>query len=382
MGMSGMGRMPIGGVVLLAISLGLTGCGAFFQCEGKASCPAGGGGTTTGDYAYVSNSALGSAYLNGYELSSGTLVTATDFPLSLAYIPGAMATTPTNSFLYVASFTTTDTGEIFAYSIGTGGALTQVGTNALVSESVSSMDISPDGKWLLALDTNGFTVTEYEITTATGELKVGASYGYSGVKGGAVNPLEVKFAPSGDFFVLALGTGGGLVYSFDTSTGVGTQTTMRPTGGTAVGINAVDADSNGYIYAAGTAGLNVYSTNAAGDATIITTAAYPTATGGSNSVVISTTNKYVYTGNEKDGSISGFSIGTDGVLTSLGANYPGQTGVAALGRDNSGSYIFAAGSNATSGFQVLQIGSTGALTVANTAAATVTSLPIVMALTH
>jgi 6-phosphogluconolactonase len=379
--MGRMDRMPVCGVVLLAISLGLTGCGNFFQCEGKTSCPTGGGGSTTGDYAYVSNSSLGSAYVNGYDISSGTLVTATDFPYNLGYIPAAMAVTPTNSYLYVAS--EASAGEIFGYSIGTGGALTALNSGvAQASENVASIDISPDGKWLLALDVDGSTMSEYSITSTTGVLKFATAYTYAGDSAGIVTAKQVKFAPSGDYFVCALGTGGAVVFSFVTSTGVGTETSLIKTGNTQVGFNAVDADGTGYLYVAGTKGLLVFSMSTAEVPTLLNTTPYPTGAG-PNSLVIDTGNKYVYVGNETDGTISGFSIGTDAALTSLGAAYTGQTGVAALGRDNSGSYLFAAGYNATSGFQVLQIGSAGALTVTNTAAATAdTTVPIVMALTH
>jgi len=381
--MAGIGRLAMCGVVALAVALGLTGCGAFFVCEGKADCPTtGGGGTGTGDYAYVSNSSLGSAYLNGYSLTSGTLVTATGFPFDLGYIPAAMAITPKNTYLYVAS--DSSTGAIYGYSIGTGGALTALDSGvALVSENVASIDISPDGNWLFALDANGVTMNEYSITSTTGLLKYAAPYTVNGDSTGTVSPRQVKFAPSGDFLVCALGQGGAEVFSFDTSTGVAAETTLISTGSASVGINAVDADSSGYIYTSGTAGLQVFSTDSSEKATLVSTTPYTTGAG-PNSLVINTGNEYVYTGNETDGTLTGYTIGSAGALTAQTASpYTGPTTVAALGRDNSGTYIFAAGYSATSGFQVFQIGSSGQLTATNTAASgTDTTVPIVMALTH
>jgi 6-phosphogluconolactonase len=377
-------RLAVSGVVALACSLGLMGCGNFFSCEGKTSCPASGGGSTTGDYAYVSNSSLGSTYLNGYSLSSGTLVTATDFPFDLGYIPSAMAITPSNSYLYVAS--DSSTGEIYGYSIGTGGALTILDSGvAQASENVDSIDISPDGQWLLALDADGSTISEYSIASSTGLLKYATSYTYTGDTTGPVVAKQVKFAPSGDYFACALGTGGAVTFSFDTSTGVGKETDLISTGSAQVGFNAVDVDSNGYLYVSyvsDTGGLQVFSMSSAEVPTLLNTTPYPTGAG-PNSLVVDTGNNYVYSGNYTDGSLSGFSIGAAGALTSLGSAYTGPPLVTTLGRDNSGSYIFAAGYSATSGFQVFQIGSTGALTVTNTAASgTDTTVPVVMALTH
>lgn len=381
-GMGRMSRLAVSGVGALAVALGLTGCGNFFSCEGKTDCPTSGGGTTTGDYAYVSNSALGSSYINGYSLTSGTLVTATGFPFNLGFVPSAMAITPSNTYLYVAS--ESSTGGIYGYSIGTGGALTALESGtALLSENVASIDISPDGKWLFALDADGSTMNEYSIASTTGLLKYAAPYTINGDSTGPIDPLQVKIAPSGDFLVCALGRGGAEVFSFNTSTGVAAETTLISTGSASVGINAVDADSNGYIYASGDAGLQVFSTNSSEVASLVSTTPYKTGVG-ANSLVIDTGNKYVYTGNESDGTVTGYAIGTAGVLTALTASpYTGPTGLAALGRDNSGSFLLSAGYSATSGFQVFQIGTTGALTVTNTAASgTDTTVPVVMALTH
>jgi hypothetical protein len=202
-----------------------------------------------------------------------------------------------------------------------------------------------------------------------------------------VRPLQVKFAPSGDFLVCALGQAGAEVFSFDTSTGLAVETTLISTGSTTVGINAVDADSNGYIYASGDAGLQVFSTNSQEEATLVSTTPYPTGKG-PNSLVINTGNEYIYTGNETDSTLTGYTIGTAGALgtqTSLGSPYTGPTTVAALGRDNTGTYIFAAGYSTTSGYQLFQIGTAGQLTVTNTAASGALSsptVPVVMALTH
>ena len=80
-------RVPVA-AMSLGLLVPLTGC-PFFVCQ-KSSCTDSTTSSTTGDYAYVSNSASGTTYLDGFQVSGGSLVAATGFPLSLGYVPAAM----------------------------------------------------------------------------------------------------------------------------------------------------------------------------------------------------------------------------------------------------------------------------------------------------
>jgi 6-phosphogluconolactonase (cycloisomerase 2 family) len=369
----------------------LTGCGSFFQCEGKPSCPATGtGGTGTGpvltalagspyaaptlvgalamdstnayliasgynsltgiqlysigaagaltssgatgtgtseliptaiaathtvtgsgstdDYVYVANSATGSTYVDGYTLAAGTLAAATSAPFSLSYSPTSMAITPANTFLYVASDSalTAGVGYIYGYSFTTGGALSILSSGTpLVSEDVTSLAISPDGNWLFALDTNGLTLEEYSINSSTGALTFAQTYGVTGATSGQVTPSSVKVAPSGDFVVVALGTGGAETFTFTTSKGVAATSTVISPANSSTGIYAVAVDSNNNLYCVGTAGLQVFSTTAVGVPTLLKT--YSTGNG-AHSIVINSTSTDVYVGNQTDGTITGYAI--------------------------------------------------------------------------
>ena len=69
-------------------------------------------------------------------------------PLALGYTPLAMAVTRDNKFLYVAAL-----GNINVYTINSDGSLTAAsGGTGVAIANVVSMDVSPDGQWLLALD--------------------------------------------------------------------------------------------------------------------------------------------------------------------------------------------------------------------------------------
>ncbi len=379
----------VGALLLLpTMMVMLSGCGSFFQCEGKASCPTTGTGTGTStvNYAYVANSAKGATYINGYTLASGSLTATTGSPYSLGYSPSAMAVTPANTFLYAASdsdLTGTGLGNIYGYSIGTGGALSILASGSpLLNESVTSIDISPDGKWLFALDKDGLTFEEYTINSTTGILTLGSIYNIAGALGQLVTPVSLKVAPSGDYIVVALGTAGAETFSFTTSTGVVGPTASTITPATsATGINAVAVDSNNYLYCAGTAGLQVFSTTTAGVPTLqktYTTGKSP------RSIVINSASTYVYVGNYTDGTISGYAIGAGGALTPLTSSpYTAPTLVNALARDSTSAYVMAAGYNSTTGIQLFSIGSTGTLTSsASAGSGTDTSIPGAIAVTH
>src|SRR5579875_1834187 len=81
----------IGAALCLMGVLLLSGCHNFFVCEGKASCPSGGGGgSTTSDYVYVSNATAGATYISAYNIGNGSLAAISGSPYNLNYTPVAM----------------------------------------------------------------------------------------------------------------------------------------------------------------------------------------------------------------------------------------------------------------------------------------------------
>jgi 6-phosphogluconolactonase (cycloisomerase 2 family) len=389
-------------ILLSAATALLGGCGNFFSCEGKTSCPStcvasstvtcpttgtgsgSGAGSSTDDFAYVANSATSSSNINDYNLGSGTLTAATDATQNLTYSPVSMVVTPADTFLYAASDPNISTGNIYAYSIGTGGALTVLGGgNAQIEENDAALAVSPDGQWLFTLPTDGVQVNVYPINTSTGALsQLAGFYGLVSAPTGAITPVSISVAPTGEYFAAALATGGANVYSFDTTTGPqgGTPVTINP-GSSASGIYALAFDSSNNLYCAGTAGLEVFSISSAGAVTPLKTYSLGNAP---RSIAINSTSTYVFVGNESDGTISAFSIGTGGVLTPVsGSPFTGPTLVNSLAIDSTGAYLIASGYNATTGIQLFSIGTTGALSSVGTAATGTSNLiPGAIAATH
>jgi 6-phosphogluconolactonase (cycloisomerase 2 family) len=380
--------VPLLSVATLVSALGLSSCAGFFVCQ-KASCPTSttSTSTSTNDLAYVANSATGSTYINGYAVSSGTLVAATNSPYSIGYVPSAIAVTTADTFVYVASDPVlTGSNYIYGYTIGTGGALTN--GSAQVAENSVALAVSPDGRFLFSLNADGLTMEQYSINTSTGALTSIISYPLTGsASGGTLVPYNLTFAPSGDFLVATYGLAGAQVfsYSYNTSNSTSTVTStaiLNPRNSTDA-YYAVAIDSSNYIYLASSAGLDVYSTTTAGVPALVNTTPYA-AGSGARAVALNAAGNYVYVADSVGSQIYGYSIGTGGGLTALsGSPFTAPPGVAALARDNSGDYLLAEGYSSVSGIQIFGIGSSGALTSNNTAGSgTSTADPVVLATTH
>jgi len=388
--------------MLAAVVTALSGCGSFFVYPGSGTTT-----VTSGDYVFVSNSPTGTTYINGYAIANGTLAATSGSPINVNVVPSAMGITPNNNLLYVASSGgTSGTGNgLYGFTIGASGALTAItinGSTALAGLYPVSIDISPDGQWLFALDGLSNTISEYTINYTTGALTLKNQITFAATGGATITAYQIRVAPTANFVVAAVGDAGEIVFPFTTSSG---------TLGSSYGINtinvgsgadyavAMDGNNNLYVSRTGgttaTTGVYVYALGTT-SATLVSGSPYLTGPG-PKSLVLSSSYSYLYTGNETDtsvqaagGSISEFSQ-TSAKLTSLGINISSPIEVYSMGRDNSGSYIMAAGYNSTSyGLILYTIGSTGALTQASAVAtaapvpnaAGLPSYPAVMALTH
>ena len=362
-------------IVMLVVAL--TGCGQFFIPPTN-----GGGGSTGNNRVYVANSTTSS--LSGFTIGTNTLSAVTGSPLSLGYVPAAAVVTTNNNFIYVAG-----PGAIYVYAINSDGSLTAPSTGAAVAAiSVVSLDISPDGQWLFGLDNTQQVLDEFQINTSTGALSVIAPVPYS-VGNAVVSPRAVKVSPAGNLVFIALGTGGDVVFTLNTSTGaVVNSQTLGPVS-TTTSDNALAVNSTGtylYIARSGTSGgLAVYSIGAAGALNSISGS--PFATGNQpSSVVLDSTGKYVYVANRGDGTISGFSIGTGSALTALsGSPYASGTGVTSLGVDKSTKYLLAGANGGTPdlsmySFDVTTLGKLNLAT--STASGTQPAGVVAVALTH
>jgi 6-phosphogluconolactonase len=392
--------------LLMPVVVGLSGCGNFFVCEGKSSCPSsgtggtGGTGTTgTGDYAYVTNDLAGSDYVSEYTVGTGALTAISGSPFNLNYVPVAIKVSPNNNFLYVAAAPGTNYAGIWMYTIGSTGALSG-GTEVVSRSNIAAMDISPDGNFLYTIDSGtGLILSQYGLNTSTGAVTTSQTFttpGGSSLTGCALEltltpvtqSCSVAVSPSGNYVGVSLGaTGGGtstVIYPYSSSLGItqASYTGAISSGSALVGDFSLAFDNNGYLYIARTAALASYGglsgNPSAGTAyTSFTTSDTP------RGVVLSTGYNYVYTADEGSSHISAFGI-SNGALTALNSTIQGPASVSALGVDRSGVYLLAAGYNATNGLQLFTITSAGltAITTAVEPTSAQTSAPVLIAMTH
>ncbi len=325
--------------------MALTGCDGFFvpvngagTGSGSGSGSGSGGSASTTNLVYVANSLTNT--VSGFAVGTGTLTNVPNMPFAIGFTPQAEVVA--SNFLFVAG-----PGAIYPYAVGADGSLStpSVGQGAVLVFALA-MDVSPDGKWMVALDGINTQLDVLSINKTTGALALTSTVPYS-VTNAQVLPKMVKISPDGTLIYAALGTGGDVIFTFDTTTGVAVKTGALPPVSTKTSDNAVAIDSTTshlYIARSGVSGgLAVYTIGSGGVLTSV--AGSPFAAGAQPlSVVLGSTGKYVYVANGNDGTISGYSV-VSGVATALsGSPYASGVSVRALAIDKSGKYLLAAAS--------------------------------------
>ncbi len=362
----------------------LAGCGKFFFKETGTGTGGGGGGTGGGtatvNYAYVAN--FGSNTLAGFQISTaGALTAITGSPFSVPASPITVTVSRANTYVYVGTAI-----GVYGYAIGTGGVLTALNSGAALVQTLSGvqwLETSPDGQWLLSLNQDGVTISEYSIAASTGLLALAQSYTYQGLSGVSL-PKMFRIAPNGASAYATLGTGGEVAYAFNTTTGLLTQTGILPAPNQSSDA-AIAIDSNSaYLYLARTGtsqGLSVY---AIGANAALTQVGITYATGSQPaSVAIDPTNAYVYVANFMDGTVSGYGAATPTALTTLpGSPYGAGTGVGALGFDTTGKWLLASAQSGSPDLTLYGFDATNLGRISSVSSAASGTTPIAIALTH
>lgn len=385
---------------LCAIFL-LAGCHNFFICQNKPACPSSGGtgGGSTGstiDFAYVSNSSTGNTYVSEYDLTNGALTAISGSPFNLGFQPVALNIAPNDKFLYAATLPGVNNPGIYLFNIASSGALSAPGSgNLQILAAVSSMAISPDGGFLFSLRSDGTFVDEYQINSSTGALALALSIPIpiSTCSLVASTPVSqtcsVTVSPNGQFVVVALGTVGDAIYPYTSASGVTSATPLTISAGTTqsspTGDYSVVLDDNNFIYIARTNALAVYQITGFSAGDVLFKSSTPYSSGVTpRSVMLNNSQTYVFTANEGASTISSYNIQSNGSLVAAsGSPFTAPTNVSAIGFDNSGKYMLAAGYNSSNGVQLFGVSSTGTLSLVTSAATgTSTSVPVVLAMSH
>lgn len=354
---SGRGRLGAAqAVVLLAVLLAaggvstLTGCSSFFMpvCQAYNTCTSGtgtgtgtGGGSTSA-YAYVANANTGT--IAAFPIPAGfTKLNGSSYNLGTP--PLAMAASPKGNLLYVA----TAAGSVFAYGVATNGALTLANAGNPVTSTLAPtwMSIDRTGNWLFLISASSPQLLVFQIDLQTGQL-VQTNQGTIALDPGT--PTQVYLTPDNQHIFVGLGSGGTDGFVFNGSTGeLSNQVHVRPLLSLA-GDNAISSDNNSaflFIGEAGT-GIRVLTIAANGTLNEISGSPFQSSYLGPSSMVVDSTNTYLYVAERSSNVIAGYTIGSTGALTALSSS-PFQTGSGPmeLSLDPSGKYllVISAGGN-------------------------------------
>ena len=320
------------------------GCAGFFPPLNSTT----GGGGTTSNLVYVANQAANS--IGGFAIGTGKLTAVTNSPVATTYKPLTMVVNPANTLLYVGA-----ANGIFVYFINSDGSLTTPSTGSQpAGVFATSLAVSPDGQWLIALDGTTQQLDIFQINATTGGLSSVTSPATYSIQSGVWQPSEVQVSPDGTLIFAALGTAGDAVFTFNTATGVATSSQSLQTGNAATGDYGLAINSKTtYVYIArsGTnGGVAFYSIGSGGSLTPVTGSPFA-AGNGTFSVVLDITGTYVYAANRTDGTVSGYTIVPSTTTAALsltplsGSPYTSGSAVQALGVDSTGKYLLAVAVN-------------------------------------
>ena len=371
--------------------LALCGCGSFFtsQNSGTGSGTGGGtGNTSAGDVLYVAN--LTAANILAYSVSTtGALTAVSGSPYAPGEPPTAMAITPGNTFLYVAS-----ASGILGYSIGSGGVLTALNSGTALETDVlasTAMVVDTTGNYLLAAGidlasgTNTPEVGVYQIDTSTGALTEisGSPLAVPNGNGSTSSaPTQLYMAPNNQYLYLTLASGGTDILNFTESTpslGVPSSGNLvnLSTGGTSQSNVVANATSTLLFMTEIGTGVRVFTIGAGGALTEIKGSPFAAGTGATG-IALNAAGTNLYVTNKGSGTVSGFSVaaaGTAGTLAALsGSPYTVGTLPLSLSLDQSGNFLAVANSGGTPDVGVYSMNATtGTLTSTGTVTESTTS---------
>ena len=193
----------------------------------------------SGSYLYAVNAGSAPGTISAYTIdqTSGALAALTSTPfLPTGNSPLYAALDPSGTHIYVANSASTD-NSVSGYTIGTGGALTAIGTTATPitgAYEVFNVAVDPSGKYLYVLDT-GDTVSilgkVYSYNIGTGGA-IGSAIGTPAATGlgpigisvdptGKLIAVDNNFDSPGDITPISIGSGG--VLTSDTAVPAGSQ---------------------------------------------------------------------------------------------------------------------------------------------------------------
>jgi trimeric autotransporter adhesin len=304
--------------------------------------------TAAPEYAYASNQSDNT--VSQYTIGAGGVLSLLGTQATGAE-PNAIAVVPSGRYLYVANWVDNTLSE---YTIGTDGTLSAIGTVA-TGINPASIIVDPTSSYVYVANLGGNSVSEYAIGSGGTLTTIGTITAGSGPACIAIDPtghyVYTANQNSNDVSEFAIGPGGTLTSAGTVAAGVLPQSVaIDPTGRYAYVANYNDGTVSEYSIAAG--GLTSIGTIVAGSLP--------------ESLVIDPTGHYVYAANHGGNTVSEYQIGTGGALIAIGSIAAGS-GPWYITVDASGRYVYVANFSDNTVSQY-SLGTGGALTFIGTVA--------------
>jgi len=163
--------------------------------------------------------------------TAGTLTDTTGSPYQAGVKPSAIASDPTNRFVYVTDWAS---NQLIGYTIGTSGTLNYLVNGPFkTGNEPSGVAVDPRGKYIYVTNALDNDLSAYEITLATGSPSTIVNSGTTSVYGTDTQPVALAIDPALGRFVYTTNHLGNSVSGFrlnaDNGTLVTTQATPYPT---------------------------------------------------------------------------------------------------------------------------------------------------------
>jgi len=304
--------------------------------------------------ANVVGTGTGTAQVAGFAAGAPT-ITATEGTLT-----GTITVTVVTGSTHYAYITGVNDNTIYSYTVTAATAPYLASLATTTQTSATQTFLNPDGQYLYELDQTAAGVTHisvYSVTPATGAIALATGVtqaqtaGAGGSNWGTVDPYGRFVYVSDDGSGTATPTAGG-IWGFTVNQSTGALTPITAVTGYTTNVNSPESmviDHTGsFLYAinygtgtiAGT--ISAYSIDpSTGNLTPLSTATYPTGVGPLYST-IDPTGTYLYVPNSLDNTVTGYSIGASGALTSLGSAraVTGATSVENVAVSPNGNYLY------------------------------------------
>jgi DNA-binding beta-propeller fold protein YncE len=303
------------------------------------SGPAGIAISPNGSCLYVAN--YGSDSLSAFTIGSdGTLspITLSTAGSAAGSGPWGIAISPNGSCLYVTNSGSDGSNGLSAYSIGSGGTLSPITLSTAGSTTGSQpwgIAISPNGSYLYVTNRNGEStgsLSAYSIGS-TGTLSP-ITLSAAGSTTGA-GPEGIAISPNGSHLYVANYASNSLSAFTIGSNGTLSPITLSTAGSTTGSGGGIAISPNGsYLYVTnggidGTNGLSAFTIGPGGTLSPITLSTAGSTTGSyAEGIAISPNGSYLYvtnTNHNGTGSLSAYSIGSDGTLSPITLSSAGST---------------------------------------------------------